>query len=65
MTRQLPDSIPEAAKTALIRECFDEWPMHLQNCFETVRAAFIECVEKLVKQRFERYTNGGLCELVR
>jgi len=65
LTRQLPYNIPFAAKAALIRQCFEEWPEHLQTCFEVVRAAFLDCVDVLVQKHFKRYANGGLYEHVR
>jgi len=64
-TRQLPYSVPFPAKAALIRQGFEDWPSHLQNCFEVVRAACITCVETLVEHHFGRHTNGGLHEYIR
>ncbi|KLO09761.1 hypothetical protein SCHPADRAFT_857550 [Schizopora paradoxa] len=65
MTRQLPYNVPFPAKAALIRECFEFWPEHLQNCFEEIQAAYVSCVEKLVDHHFGRHTNGGLHEYIR
>ncbi len=65
LTRQLPFNLPFSAKVGLIEQCFDDWPSHAMQCFDTVRFVVENHIGELVVEHFGRHTIGGLKDQVR